>query len=48
MVKDEASKPTPDASKLKRWSDRLISMGTEVGMRVAVSEIGQILARIFG
>lgn len=40
VVKEEASKPTPDASKLKRWSDRLISMGTEVGMRVAVSEIG--------
>jgi hypothetical protein len=47
VVKEEASKPTPDASKLKRWSDRLISMGTEVGMRVAVSEIGQILGRIF-
>jgi hypothetical protein len=48
VVKDEASKPVPDASKLKRRSDRLISMGTEVGMRLAVSEIGQILARIFG
>lgn len=47
VVKEEASKPNPDASKLKRWSDRLISMGTEIGMRVAVSEIGQILARIF-
>jgi hypothetical protein len=47
VVKEEATKPTPDASKLKRWTDRLITMGTEVGMRVAVSEIGQILARIF-
>jgi hypothetical protein len=48
VVKEEASKPVPNASKLKRWSDRLISIGTEIGMRVAVSEIGQILARIFG
>jgi hypothetical protein len=48
VVKEEAAKPVPDATKLKRWSDRFISTGTEVGMRVAVSEIGQILGRIFG
>jgi hypothetical protein len=48
VVKEEASKPNPDAGKLKRWSDHLITMGKEIGMRVAVSEIGQILARIFG
>lgn len=48
VVKEEASKPVPDATKLKRWSDRLISMGSEIGMRVAVSEIGHILVRIFG
>ena len=48
VVKEEAAKPQPDPGKLRRWSDHLIRMGTEIGMRVAVSEIGQVLAKIFG
>jgi hypothetical protein len=41
-------KPGPDPSKLWRWSDRLISAGAELGMRVVASDIGQMLARILG
>jgi len=48
IVKDEASKANPNGEKLKRWSDRLIGLGKELGMRVAVSEIAQVLVKIFG
>jgi hypothetical protein len=48
VVKGEATKPSPDPSKLKRWSERLLGMGREMGMRMAVSEIGQAIAHIFG
>ena len=48
VVKEEASKENPDAEKLKRWSDRLIGLGKELGMRVAVSEIVHVLGKIFG
>jgi hypothetical protein len=48
VVKGEATKPSPDPSKLKRWSERLLGMGREIGMRMAVSEIGQAIAHIFG
>jgi hypothetical protein len=47
VVKEEAAKPQPDPGKLKTCSDHLIRMGTEIGMRVAVSEIGQVLTKIF-
>ena len=46
-VKDEAAKPAPDPGKLKRWCQHLINMGKELGMKVAVSEIAQLIAKIF-
>lgn len=48
IVKEEARKETPDVGKLKRWADRLVSVGNELGMRIAVNEIVQVLAKIFG
>ncbi|QQO12454.1 hypothetical protein JJB99_23615 [Bradyrhizobium diazoefficiens] len=48
VVKDEAVKPAPDPVKLKRWSERLVGLAKEVGMRVAVSEIGQAITQILG
>lgn len=48
IMKAEARKPQPDPQKLKRWSDRLVAIGKELGMRVVVSEIAQVLAKIFG
>lgn len=47
-LKDEAAKTNPDPGKLKRWSNRFLAMAKEVGMRVAVSEVGQAMAHIFG
>ncbi|SHG79504.1 hypothetical protein [Bradyrhizobium erythrophlei] len=47
VVKEEAAKPQPNPGKLRRWSDHLVRMGTEIGMRVAVSDISQVLAKIF-
>jgi len=34
--------------KLKRWSERLVGLAKEIGMRVAVSEIGQAITHILG
>lgn len=48
VVKDEAVKPNPDPVKLKRWSERLVGLAKEVGMRVAASEIGQAITHILG
>lgn len=48
VVREEALKPSPDPVKLKRWSERLVGLAKEIGMRVAVSEIGQAIAHILG
>jgi hypothetical protein len=48
VVKEEAAKPSPDPVKLKCWSERLVGLAREIGMRVAVSEIGQAIAHILG
>jgi len=48
VVKDEAVKQNPDPVKLKRRSERLVGLAKEVGMRVAVSEIGQAITHILG
>ncbi|TWB93198.1 hypothetical protein FBZ93_111237 [Bradyrhizobium macuxiense] len=48
VVKEEAAKPTPDPAKLKRWSERLVGLAREIGMRVAVSEIGQAIGHMLG
>ena len=47
-LKDEATKANPDPGKLKRWSERFMAMAKEVGLRVAVSEVGQAITHIFG
>jgi hypothetical protein len=46
-IKDEAGKSSPDGSKLKRWGQRLLNFANEVGMKVAVSTIAQVLSKIF-
>jgi len=48
VVKDEATKSSPDPVKLKRWSERLIGLAKEIGMKVAVSEIGQAITHMIG
>lgn len=48
VVREEASKPEPDTEKLKRWSQRLLECGREVGLHVAVAAIHEILKGIFG
>jgi hypothetical protein len=48
VVREEASKSEPDAAKLKRWSERLLECGKEVGLHVAVAAIQEILKGIFG
>jgi hypothetical protein len=45
-LKDEAAKASPDPDKLKLWSDRFTAMAKEVGMRVAVSKVGQAITHI--
>lgn len=48
IVREEAQKADPDVSKLRRWADRLVNLGSELGMHAAVNAIVQILAKIFG
>jgi hypothetical protein len=48
ILKEEASKPQPDDAKLKRWGERIVSLGQEIGLRVASAAILDILKGIFG
>jgi len=48
VLKDEAVKAQPDVGKLKRWGTRLVSLGRDVGMRVATAEIAHFLSKMFG
>lgn len=48
VVREEAAKPEPDTEKLKRWGQRLLECGKEVGLHVAVAAIQEILKGIFG
>jgi hypothetical protein len=48
VVKEEASKPTPDVGKLKRWGGRLVDLSKDIGMKVAAAEIVHLLGKMFG
>jgi hypothetical protein len=47
VLRDEASKPNPDAGTLKRWGRRLVEFTKEVGMKTASSTVASLLAKIF-
>jgi hypothetical protein len=48
VVKEEASKSTPDVGKLKRWGTRLVDLSKDIGMKVAAGEIVHLLNSMFG
>ena len=48
VVKEEASKLTPDVGKLKRWGTRLVDLSKDIGMKVAAGEIVHLLNSMFG
>jgi hypothetical protein len=46
-LKDEATKPKPDAGKLKRWGSRLVDFAKEVGLKVTADTLTKVLTDIF-
>jgi hypothetical protein len=46
-LKDEAKKEQPDPGKLRRWGNRLLEFGKELGVKVATDSIAQILTKMF-
>ncbi|WID96977.1 hypothetical protein QO058_01450 [Bosea vestrisii] len=48
VLRDEASKTQPDDAKLKRWGERLVQLGKEIGIPAATAAIRAVLKDIFG
>jgi hypothetical protein len=44
---DEAKKGKPDPGKLRRWGNRLVDLGKELGLHVLATEIVHIMGRMF-
>ena len=47
IVREEASKQTPNVGKLQRWSTRLLELAQKSGMKVAESTLTAVLIKIF-
>lgn len=48
VLKDEASKSSPDTGKLKRWAAKLRDTAQDLGMKVATSALATLIASMFG
>jgi hypothetical protein len=47
IVREEASRQTPNVGKLQRWSTRLLELAQKSGMKVAEGTLTAVLIKIF-